>query len=73
MHQPPPLLPVQVKQLGYAINGTALIKSLDLTLTAGPRTVIMGANGAGQELAVATPARSPQTNVRDYSVGKYGE
>lgn len=49
-HNASPLLPVQVKQLVYTVNGTALIKSLDLTLTAGPRTAIMGANGAGKSL-----------------------
>lgn len=49
-HNAPPLLPVQVKQLVYTVNGTALIKSLNLTLTAGPRTAIMGANGAGKSL-----------------------
>ena len=46
----PPLLPLAVSQLVYAINGTRLINGIDLTLTAGPHTVIMGANGAGKSL-----------------------
>lgn len=46
----PPLLPLQASQLVYAANGIQLINGIDLTLTAGPRTVIMGANGAGKSL-----------------------
>lgn len=46
----PPLLPLQTSQLVYAANGIRLINGIDLTLTAGPRTVIMGANGAGKSL-----------------------
>ena len=46
----PPLLPVRVRQLAYSVDGTELIKGLDLTLSAGPRTVVMGANGAGKSL-----------------------
>ncbi len=44
------LLPLRVSQLVYSVNGTALIRGIDLTLEAGPRTVIMGANGAGKSL-----------------------
>lgn len=46
----PPLLPLRVKRLVYSVNGTPLIKGVDLILAAGPRTVIMGANGAGKSL-----------------------
>ncbi len=46
----PALLPLRVSRLVYRVNGTALIKGVDLTLVAGPRTVIMGANGAGKSL-----------------------
>lgn len=44
------MLPLRVNRLVYSVNGTALIKGVDLTLAAGPRTVIMGANGAGKSL-----------------------
>ena len=46
----PPLLPLRVSQLVYNVNGTRLINGVDLTLTAGLCTVIMGANGAGKSL-----------------------
>lgn len=46
----PDLLPLRVSRLVYRVNGTALIKGVQLTLVAGPRTVIMGANGAGKSL-----------------------
>ena len=46
----PHLLPLRASRLVYGVNGTALIRGIDLTLEAGPRTVIMGANGAGKSL-----------------------
>ena len=46
----PDLLPLRVSRLVYGVNGTALIRGVELTLVAGPRTVIMGANGAGKSL-----------------------
>ncbi len=46
----PPLLPLRVSQLVYSVKGTRLINGVDLTLTTGLCTVIMGANGAGKSL-----------------------
>jgi tungstate transport system ATP-binding protein len=45
-----PLLPVKVRGLVYRAGGRNLIDGLDLTLTAGPLSVIMGPNGAGKSL-----------------------
>lgn len=47
---PPPLLPVDIRGLVYRAGGRHLIDDLDLTLRAGPLTVIMGPNGAGKSL-----------------------
>ncbi len=44
----PPLL--TTRGLGYRAGGRQLIADLDLTLRAGRRTVILGANGAGKSL-----------------------
>ncbi|MCE2488200.1 MAG: ATP-binding cassette domain-containing protein, partial [Desulfurellaceae bacterium] len=44
------MLPLRASRLVYGVNGTALIRGIDLRLEAGPRTVIMGANGAGKSL-----------------------
>ena len=45
-----PLLPVEARGLIYRAGGRNLIDGLDLTLTAGPLSVIMGPNGAGKSL-----------------------
>lgn len=44
------LLPAVIDGLVYEAAGKRLIDGLDLTLTAGPLTVIMGPNGAGKSL-----------------------
>lgn len=44
------LLPAVVSGLVYEAEGKRLIDGLDLTLTAGPLTVVMGPNGAGKTL-----------------------
>ena len=48
----PSVLPVAVRGLGYAVDGKPLIDGLDLTLTAGAPTAVMGANGAGKSLTL---------------------
>ena len=45
-----PLLPLEVRGLVYRKGGRYLIDGLDLTLSAGPLSVIMGPNGAGKSL-----------------------
>jgi len=49
-HATPQLLPAVASGLTYDAEGKRLIDSIDLTLTAGPLTVIMGPNGAGKSL-----------------------
>jgi len=46
----PSLLPAEVLGLVYRVDGRHLIDGLNLTLRAGPLTVIMGPNGAGKSL-----------------------
>jgi len=43
-------LPLHVRGLVFAAGGKRLIDGIDLTLAAGPLTVIMGPNGAGKSL-----------------------
>ena len=45
-----PLLPLEVRGLVYRAGGRNLIDELDLSLGAGPLSVIMGPNGAGKSL-----------------------
>ena len=45
-----PLLPLEVRGLVYRAGVRNLIDELDLTLRAGPLSVIMGPNGAGKSL-----------------------
>jgi len=52
MHAGVSLLPLVLDRVSYAVNGTALIHELNLTLSAGSRTVILGPNGAGKSLAL---------------------
>jgi tungstate transport system ATP-binding protein len=44
------VLPVELKSVRVARQGRTLIDGVDLTLDAGPLTVVMGANGAGKSL-----------------------
>ena len=45
-----PILPLTLQAAGYAPNGVALLTDISLTLYAGQRLVILGANGAGKSL-----------------------
>jgi len=44
------ILPLTFRDVSFEIGGTRLIKNLTCTLEAGPRTMILGANGAGKSL-----------------------
>ncbi len=44
------ILPLTFRDVSFEIGGTRLIKDLNCTLEAGPRTMILGANGAGKSL-----------------------
>ena len=41
------ILPLTVRDLRFDVGDARLIKDVSFTLTAGPRTAIVGANGAG--------------------------
>ncbi|MCH2326924.1 MAG: ATP-binding cassette domain-containing protein [Rhodospirillales bacterium] len=44
------ILPLTIQDVSFEIGGIRLIKDLNCTLEAGPRTMILGANGAGKSL-----------------------
>ena len=44
------ILPLTFQDVSFEIGGIRLIKDLNCTLEAGPRTMILGANGAGKSL-----------------------
>ncbi len=44
------ILPLTFRDVSFEIGGIRLIKDLNCTLEAGPRTMILGANGAGKSL-----------------------
>jgi len=44
------ILPLTFQNVSFEIGGIRLIKDLNCTLEAGPRTMILGANGAGKSL-----------------------
>jgi len=46
----PAILPLRLVGAGYAVGGTALLSDITLTIEAGRRLVVMGANGAGKSL-----------------------
>jgi tungstate transport system ATP-binding protein len=46
------ILPLELDQLGYEVGGQRLIDELSVCLEAGPRTLILGANGAGKSLTL---------------------
>jgi tungstate transport system ATP-binding protein len=48
--RPPPLLPMEARDLVFEAGGKRLIDGIDLVLSAGPVTVVMGPNGAGKSL-----------------------
>jgi len=43
-------LPVRLEGVSFAAGGALLLDSISLTLAPGPRTLILGANGAGKSL-----------------------
>jgi tungstate transport system ATP-binding protein len=44
------ILPLELRALGYAVGGAALLSDIALTIPAGRRLIVMGANGAGKSL-----------------------
>ncbi len=45
-----PILPLRLEQVGFEVDGTALLEGIGLQLDAGSRTVVLGPNGAGKSL-----------------------
>ena len=45
-----PSLPLSLENVSLSIGGASLIEDVSLTLHHGPRTIILGANGAGKSL-----------------------
>ena len=50
MHGSPSILPLRLDGLCFSAGGDRLIDGIDANLAAGPRTVILGHNGAGKSL-----------------------
>jgi len=50
MRAPSSILPVLVRDVIYVAGGRVIIDRVSFELTAGPRTVILGANGAGKSV-----------------------
>jgi len=50
MHGSPSILPLRLESLAFTAGGERLIDGLTARLDAGPRTVILGHNGAGKSL-----------------------
>lgn len=46
----PAILPLRLEGAGYAVGGKPLLSDISLTIEAGRRLVVMGANGAGKSL-----------------------
>ena len=44
------MLPLVLDQVCFAVNGRTIIDRVSLDLAEGPRTVILGANGAGKSV-----------------------
>ena len=45
-----PVLPLRLDGVGYAADGTPLLTDISISIAAGRRLVVMGANGAGKSL-----------------------
>jgi tungstate transport system ATP-binding protein len=66
-----PLLPLVLERVSFVAGGRTILDAIDLTLDAGPRTVILGPNGAGKSvlmrichgLIAATSGRVRWTNA----------
>src|SRR6266851_1970855 len=50
MHGSPSILPLRLESLAFTAGGERLIDGITARLDAGPRTVILGHNGAGKSL-----------------------
>ncbi|MCW5774731.1 MAG: ATP-binding cassette domain-containing protein, partial [Rhodospirillaceae bacterium] len=50
MHAHPSPLPLCLSDVGFRAGGVSILEHIDLTLAAGPRTVILGPNGAGKSV-----------------------
>ncbi len=50
MRSPPPILPLEVRELCYSANGVDLLHDISVSFSAGPVTIILGPNGAGKSL-----------------------
>lgn len=50
LHARPVLLPLQLQDVGYSINGQALVSHITLSFEAGAPTLVLGPNGAGKSL-----------------------
>jgi tungstate transport system ATP-binding protein len=44
------ILPLELRGMGYGVGGAALLSDITLTIPAGRRLTVMGANGAGKSL-----------------------
>ncbi len=44
------ILPLEIDNVSFEIGGMKLLKEISFTLEAGPRTLVLGANGAGKSL-----------------------
>lgn len=45
-----PLMPLEVRGVGFAAGGKQILEDLDFTLHAGARTIILGPNGSGKSV-----------------------
>jgi len=50
MRAPTSILPVSVSDVSFVAGGRAIIDHVSFELAAGPRSVILGANGAGKSV-----------------------
>jgi tungstate transport system ATP-binding protein len=50
MRAPSSILPLAMREVSFAAGGRTIIDRVSFELTAGPRTVILGANGAGKSV-----------------------
>lgn len=50
MRADPPILPLRLDGVGYAVGGRKLVDGIELELASGPRSIILGPNGAGKSL-----------------------
>ncbi|MCC5976961.1 MAG: phosphate ABC transporter ATP-binding protein [Salinarimonas sp.] len=46
----PPILPLRLDRAGFAVAGEKLLQDISLSIPAGRRLIVMGANGAGKSL-----------------------